>query len=121
MTGEDDEAWPPEPGPEVYELGPLRMERAHGCFRDLTWRVTGHEAFDPGTFSRRFVEAGLEDRSRSPLVREFVSSEGDVLIFIPKTRRLELRIWAARPYPERGPAAAHMLEGLARAIEQARN
>ena len=121
MTGSGDEGWRPEPSPDSHQCGGLRMERAHGCFRDLAWRVSGleHERFSAERLARTLIQAGLTDRSRSPLVREFMSDDGDVMIFIPKTGRLELRIWGARPYPERFPAATSLLELLTEVLAAA--
>jgi len=104
-------SWPPEPTARVFERGRLRMERAHGCIRDLTWRIEGHESAsaDWEHLVQALVRRGCEDRTTHSAIRELRTPQDDVIVLIPRTARLELRVWGGKPYAERVGAARALL------------
>jgi hypothetical protein len=70
----------------------LGLRRDNGCFQDLSWRCDLPESVDLEVFVDNLREAGFRvDGPGSPL-RVARSREDDVVVVVPRTRRMQIRV-----------------------------
>ncbi len=89
--------------PESITNGDVTVVRSHGCFRRLNWELRLERAIASWSSVRdALVAAGFVDRSRLPGFWEIEAPGGHLLIVVPVTGRVQLRLHylsepAARP------------------------
>ncbi|MBI5507996.1 MAG: hypothetical protein HY903_04515 [Deltaproteobacteria bacterium] len=106
-------AAPESPAPAGFRN--LTLELDHGCFHDLTWRLTLTTPDpDVSTLVQRLVAGGWNTETRLQTVVYVESPHGHVLVVIPATGRLQLRLHYTTP----GEARARTAHAVAADIDR---
>lgn len=109
---EDEEEAPPELDPGSG----FSLELGHGCYQKLVWELTPRDRERATRLAQKLSELGFRDESRHPAVREFADPSGHLVVLVPKTGRLQLRIHYLTPVADRREAARALANVLARAL-----
>jgi hypothetical protein len=76
----------------VWDEDGLRVELDHGCFAEMTWRMSFAQPLDVNALVDSLLSAGFRDATRFPRVREIEEPAGHRLVLVPTTGRIQLRL-----------------------------
>jgi hypothetical protein len=94
----------------------LALELGHGCYQRLVWELTPSNHERAARLLQRLPGLGFRDESRHPTVREFADPSGHLVVLVPKTGRVQLRIHYLTPVSDRREAARTLGNTLSRAL-----
>jgi len=99
----------------------LGLRRDHGCVRDLMWRCDLPDETGLDAFVRALEHAGFRLDDPGPLLRILRRPDGDAIVIVPRTRRVQVRVGFAVPMAERAHRAGEIAAVIARAAGEVGN
>lgn len=94
------------------------LTRDQGCRRDLLWRLELRGA-DLGELAKELLRIGWRDRSLAPEVRDLESPEGHAVVLVPRTGRVQLRVFYLTPHSDRNEAARNLQRQVLELVSEA--
>ena len=88
-----------------------------GCLRDMLWRISFDDLEAKGV-GARLLAAGWTNRARMPVLLDLEGPQGHVLVIVPRTGRMQLRLHYLTAHEDRPSTAQRLhdeIEQLARA------
>lgn len=90
----------------------LRLTVAHSCHRHLIWDCSITAREDVSSLVRMLPTLGYSDESHSDLVCELRHPLGHLIVLLPSTGRLQIRLHYCTPFESRAPAAESVANEL---------
>lgn len=96
--------------------GHLEARPEFGCCGNFQWRVEEVVLPDVELITQRLAEEDFQARCRSDILLTFRSEEGHEIVIVPKTSRIQLRVYFLTPKKDRIPAVRILLQKLSTAV-----
>ncbi len=94
-------------------LTEVDLRRDQGCFRDLSWRASLPDGVQLDELRRVLADRSFTERTPGPGVLTFADEAGHLLVVVPRTRRVQIRVSYTISLEERAPTAARLATLLA--------
>ncbi|MCA9648839.1 MAG: hypothetical protein KC501_02970 [Myxococcales bacterium] len=102
-------------GDHTSPLSGLGLRRDHGCMHDLQWRLDLPPGLGTEGLERRLAGHGFVAKAPGPGVLVFDGCSGHVLVIVPRTGRVQIRVDCGVPRERRPRVAAELAQMLAAA------
>lgn len=107
-----------EPAPDGADRGPLRPQPEPGCAGELAWRLELPAGTDLAPRIAGFIELGYRVRCMDEVLQVLRHPEGHELVLVPRTGRVQLRVYARTPRQDRARAMLGLADDLAAVLSR---
>jgi hypothetical protein len=97
----------------------IELTREPGCCGELAWRLDLSPDRDFSAVARGLIDRGYEGRCLSQMLKVLRHPQGHEVVLVPRTGRVQLRVYYLTAHEDRPVAAEAMFRDLVAALTPA--